>query len=329
MKGNGIYTSSSQKRYADNAAIASILVVLDMLSVQLADISKDVESSVNGVCNGFAGMGQRAKAALSTASDALDASSDGGGLQAFVHRVKLSLEVLLRRIESSRDFSTTLSADIEEINERLSLMSLLSEKLTEVADTAKKSASANRKLAVWESDPQEIVEKMTEQASVLGFAAAGTGKAISNLIAGMSSSMASAASRAKRKAVEDAEAAVASATTVRNILEQLTGSYEKMTESLSRSASMSRQLNMDIGQAVVSMQFQDRVSQRIEHMLETIEELSQELRPFTTSDDDKNVQSITEYWMKRLAEKSTMRAEREFLNETPANESAEGSIELF
>ncbi len=52
-------------------------------------------------------------------------------------------------------------------------------------------------------------------------------------------------------------------TTIRESLDHLNSAYEKMSASLSSSAAMNRQLNNDIGQAVMSMQFQDRVNQRI------------------------------------------------------------------
>ncbi len=67
-----------------------------------------------------------------------------------------------------------------------------------------------------------------------------------------------------------------------------------MTHSLSNSAAMSRQLNLDIGQAVMSMQFQDRVNQRIGHLIDSIEELNAELQPYAVTSQVEVAQSLTQ-----------------------------------
>ncbi len=106
-------------------------------------------------------------------------------------------------------------------------------------------------------------------------------------------------------------------------------SYEKMNESLSSSAAMNRQLNLDIGQAVMSMQFQDRVNQRIEHIVSTIHELSADLRPLALSRDPDTADKIIKLWTDRLAEKSTMAAERNANGSGDSDQSVESTIDLF
>ena len=321
-------TNSSTSKFADGTAIAAITVVLDMLSAQLEDIARDVETSVNGVCTGFQGMATRAKDALSTASDSLDLSNDGGGLQAFVHRVRLSLDGLMRRIESTHEFSVQLSSDIDDLDDRLELLLNFSDQLDSIAADAKEASKKHGRLNEREHPNEVIIAGLREQVSVLSFAIDGSGSALRNVVKGMRTSISTTAGRARSKADEDQVATLKSEQTVRTILAQLTESYNKMTESLSKSATMSRQLNMDIGQAVMSMQFQDRVNQRIEHLRDTIEELAGELKQFSADAEQHQVESITQYWLDRLNERATMQAERTqvpFAHST----SEDSSIELF
>jgi methyl-accepting chemotaxis protein len=313
----------------DSTAIAAILVVMDRLSLQLKDIAQDVENSVNGVCEGFQGMGLRARSALTTAADALDTSCDGGGLQSFVHRVGMSLEIMLQRIESSRDFSALLSHEIEDIDDRFSAVLALGARLTSVAETAKWATFKGRTALSSPGSHKPQWEDLVEQTSVLSQEAASTGQAISSMVSGLSSAMKRASSRARNKAAEDADATSNTEDSVRNMLDQLSASYEKMTHSLSNSAAMSRQLNLDIGQAVMSMQFQDRVNQRIGHLVDSIEELMHELQPYTASADVELAQSLTQLWLERLAAKSTMKSERTLVSVSSEEDSDEGSIELF
>ena len=318
----------SQGQFADNTALAAIIVVLDMLSVQLVDIAKDVETSVNGVCSGFTGMSQRAREALGHASDALKNDSDGGGLQSFLHRVQIALKVLLRRIESSHDFAVNLANDIDDIDERMEMMLAFADKLDSLASDAK-DASQSRAMKVGnEQELEETVDGLRVQLSVLGYATGGTSNALRGFINGLKTSISNASNRATKKASEDAEAKENGERTVGGILDQLSSSHGKMSDSLSDLATMTRQLNMDIGQAVMSMQFQDRVNQRIEHLLATIADLASELKPFTSNASTPKVQSITEFWTQRMSERSTMNAER---NQVAAvqSEAADNSIELF
>lgn len=319
---------STSSKFADGTAIAAITIVLDMLSAQLVDIAEDVETSVNGVCSGFQGMATRAKDALTTASDSLDLTNDGGGLQAFVHRVRLSLDGLMRRIESTHEFSTQLSSDIDDLDERLELLLHFSDQLEAIADEAKEASKKHGRLNEREHPNEVIIAGLREQVSVLAFAIDGSGSALRGVVKGMRTAIATTAGRARSKANEDQTATIKNETTVRTILAQLTASYNKMTESLSKSASMSRQLNMDIGQAVMSMQFQDRVNQRIEHLRETIDDLASELKQFTGEAEQDKVESITQFWLDRMNERSTMQAERIQLPEEQSA-SDDSSIELF
>ncbi len=313
----------------DSTAISAILVVLDRLSMQLKDIAEDVENSVNGVCEGFQGMGTRARAALTTAADALDTSCDGGGLQSFVHRVGMSLEVMLQRIESSRDFSTVLSHEIEDISDRFRIVLALGEKVTNVAESAKWATYKSRTALNGQGNVKAQFEELVEHTSVLAQEAGTIGQAISSVVSGLSSAMQRASSRARNKAEEDAGATATTENTVRNMLDQLSSSYEKMTHSLSNSAAMSRQLNLDIGQAVMSMQFQDRVNQRIGHLIDSIDELNHELQPYTATSTAEVATSLTELWLERLASRSTMASERTIASPQGEADSDEGSIELF
>ncbi len=314
----------------DGSSISAILTVLDILSDQLQDIARDVEISVVGVCNGFQGMSTRARSALAKAADALDTSSDDGGLPAFVHRVRMSLATLLARLESSRDFSLHLTEQIDEIDERLSLVVRLGEKLISISTEARNATNHSMAAVKRVAGNRGDVERTLDTFAVLAQAAGQCGQAICSLVMGLRSITKDGASRARAKADEDQKTIASSDTTIRTTLDMMSISYEKMNESLSSSAAMNRQLNLDIGQAVMSMQFQDRVNQRIEHIVSTIEELSHDLRPLALSSDPNTAQLITKLWTDRLAEKSTMSAERNMGNDSgDAAPSAESSIDLF
>ncbi len=314
---------------ADSTGLSAIVVVLDMLAIHLADIAKDVEASVNGVCSGFQGISMRARNALSSAADALDDSADGGGLQAFVHRVRMALEVMLQRIASSREFAVHLAAEMDEINQRIDALCELNRQLGRVGQLTKQTINSTRQSIESGVDSDEVMEALLEKTGMLATAANATSNSFMGIIVNLSSSVKKLSSRVKSKGEEEKEATTSGENAVRNMLDKLTATYDKMSQSLSNSAAMSRQLNLDIGQAVMSMQFQDRVNQRIQHLIETISELASELQPFTGDADKDKAKTISDYWLERVAAKATMQVERINPEEASANSSGPGDIELF
>ncbi len=309
------------------SSFAAILTVLDIVCEQMNDIAKDVEISVLGVCNGFQGMSTRARSALSKAADALDTKGDDGGLPAFIHRVRMALATLICRLESSRDLSLTLANQVQEVDERLSLVIRLGEKLVTIAEDSRTSVSHSLGTLRRVPAGRAAADNVLEQVQVITQATSQCGQAICSLVSGLRSITKDNANRARNCAEEDQQTLTNSETVIRNTLELMGASYEKMNESLSSSAAMNRQLNNDIGQAVMSMQFQDRVNQRIEHIVTTIEELASDLRPLCRNRDPEVVHQITKLWTDRLAEKSTMEAERRGGSASEAAE--ESSIDLF
>ncbi len=101
-------------KVADGTSVSAILTVLDIVADQLNDIASDVETSVLGFCNGFQGMSMRARSALSHAAEVLDSSGDGG-LPAFVHRIRMSLNTITCRLQSMREFSNTCQTASEKL----------------------------------------------------------------------------------------------------------------------------------------------------------------------------------------------------------------------
>jgi methyl-accepting chemotaxis protein len=310
----------------EGSALSAIVVVLELMSAQLQDIESDIGASVEGVCSGFSGMGERAKAALASASDALDSSVDGGGLQAFVFRVKIALETLLNRIDSDRNCDGRLAIDLRDTRERLNLVHRLSKKIIEIGCRATDAIPQESADEMDDEELETAYYQLKDHVSVLAYAAKEAGKAICDIHAGIQKSLAGTCELLEQKVQDDDDVAKTTETRIRELLDKLTGTYERMSKSLSSSATMSWQLNIDINQAIVNMQFHDRVSQRLAHLTQSIEELMNDIRPYTKSADGGVSQSITNYWLSRIQQKSTMASERQLTVEV---ESATDNVELF
>lgn len=304
----------------DSAGIAASLAVIDLLKVQLSDIARDVETSVNGVCAGFQGMSARARTALSAATETLNTSGEGGGLPAFVHRVRMALVVLLHRVRTANEFSSEMSDRINRMHDQLRSVYALGEKI---------NATSNRTFGATRDSGESSLLSTRERVRLLAETSAESSREICELVSQICADMKDVGNRVQVRLAEDNEATGNSESTVRSILDRLAASYAQMSESLNKSAAMGRQLNSDIAQSVVSMQFQDRVNQRIDHIIESLDEIANQLRPHSRSANAEAAAEQTQAVMDRLAKSYTMDAERALAGEPSASQAAEGSIELF
>ncbi len=311
-------SSSNDNAIVSSAHIAASIAALDMVKVQLSDIAQDVESSVSGVCAGFQGMSVRARSAMSAATEALNTSSEGGGLPAFVHRVRMALLVLLHQVKNAHEFSTELQGKVDQLHSSLRDIFVLSERV---------SMTATRTFGKNLSQGEASLLSPIENARLLSDTASRNNARICETITDVCGELRELSNRLSVRIAEDNEASLNSEHTVRTILERLTSSYVQMSESLTTSASMGRQLNSDIAQAVMSMQFQDRVNQRIAHIIETISEVCSELQPHTHGADG-SAQDRTQALMDRLAKSYTMDAERVAHGQVESG-GEDTSIELF
>jgi hypothetical protein len=314
-------------RRTDSSSAMAIVTVMGIVVDHLRDISQDIESSVLGVCGGFQGMSKRARQAVSTASVALDDGCHEGGLPGAMMRIRGSLANLLCRLEASRDFSIDLCERIDEVEERLDLVVRLGEKIMEMAEnteaTVKQGLAPMRRNAACRDSYDRVWSSME---SILN-ASRQTGQQICSLVSGMRSLTKDSVNRSRAAAEEDQRAVQSSDGTMRITLDAMAQSYERMNESLSASSALNEQLNLDIGQAVMSMQFQDRINQRIDHIVTTITEIETDLQPLTEVTSGGHLQAIAELWTSRMHEKATMESERG--GSAPQPSEPADSIELF
>ncbi len=312
---------------SDSSALEAINLLLGMVSEQLSDISTDIESSVESVCDGFQGIGTRARDALTSASTALESSSEGGGLQAFVHRVQICIDVLLRRLTESEQCSKQITQELDIVINGMEMSFKLGTQWKAIGDEV--ALMAQRINGLGRRPERSFCEQASADLSTLSEKIRTSGQTLVLLNTGLRSAVKNASSRAIDQANDEAQTILSSTQISQNAIEKLKSSYLKVTESLSGSASASRQLNLDITQAVVSMQFQDRVTQRIAHLVEAIAELQHDIQPFVEDTDSSDVKTLTEFLLNRVSEKSTMDSERRHIAQVEQASSIDDSFELF
>ncbi len=304
--------------------------VMDLLGNQLNEVVKDIETSVVGVCQGFQSMAQRAQSAISAASETLEVTghdSDRG----LVGNVQTILETLLSNVKSSSQYAVELSSRLDALDHRLRSVEKSLDEVEEMSAKARIVALNGQIEAARLGTAGMAFGVVAEETKVLADNAAKTSDTIRQLVTSLGESLIQAAEDLRHRTVTDSTMVARSEADVRCMLEELSRVHRRMTDSLQNSNQVGQALRQDIAKAVTSMQFQDRVSQRVAHVVETMHMLAHELQPIVAMADPVQVNSRTHELTARLQSRYTMDAERQ-VHEGQTHSTAasnECSVELF
>jgi hypothetical protein len=132
----------------------------------------------------------------------------------------------------------------------------------------------------------------------------------------------------------DAASALDSQIKVTNLLDQLGVMHHGLTTSLQRTESLSEGVSRDITKSIMALQFQDRVNQRLDHVVEALQALKENLSPFRNVASVEQTSSRSADWRAWLNSRSTMSSERLVIGQDSQSSSSAsaadfGSVELF
>jgi hypothetical protein len=106
-----------------------------------------------------------------------------------------------------------------------------------------------------------------------------------------------------------------------------------MTESMQQTQSISQELGKDISKAVMAMQFEDRVSQRLAHISDALDMLTNRVEVCAGTEISDEVAAQVERLLANISSQFTMESERDALLRSTAITHSEAestcSVELF
>ena len=115
---------------------------------------------------------------------------------------------------------------------------------------------------------------------------------------------------------------------IQQLLDQLDEHNRMVGEGLNRLTESSESIGREVSQAIIALQFQDSVNQRIDHVVTALREICDTLQPHVSGADQQSVSDLTEQWRDRLASNTTMNSERG-INDSADYQDVGGDIELF
>jgi len=308
------------------AELARYLPQLDRMGEQLRQTSSQIENSVVDVCSSFQNIAEHAKATVGR-TQAFLREGDSGSSQAgsFDGMLSQCSETLVRVLNATEESGEISRRAIDRIRQ----MDSASEKITAALEQLEEIARGNKIMAL-----NARIEAARAGEAGKGFAvvavevAAQTERsqtvtaAVTDLIVELRGLAASTLKDLQEMTARDAVRAKQCRREVDDSLQNLQSAHGEMKTMLSDMSQDGETLAVEIGSAIRGMQFQDRVSQRIAHVVEDLANLHTRLAERFGMENGGNLADDSGF------SAHTMLEERMVAGSADA-ESAAGDVELF
>jgi len=307
--------------------IAYTLPVLSVMGTQLTETAKQVEAAVVEICGKFQGMATRARAGVSGASELLSGGLDSRGsstsVESLIAEAARTIEALLIHTQDSAAVSASAIERIQRVQQATDRIEKSLIQLDDITVGNRLLAVNARIQAVYAGDRAAGFGGVANEISVQAKRSAEIVELIRSVSRELRKIASSALTDLQSMVVEDQKAYQHSKLEVDRVLEDFRLMHNATREFISRMQEESQGVAREIAGAVRSLQFQDRINQRIAHVVAELDRIKSELSVHCL-DVDLDSQPILDH----LSNTYTMQEERNVLGSAP-QESAAGEVELF
>lgn len=270
----------------EKAAIDS----LERLSIRLADLTRkqvtesstQTETAITEMSGRFSGLVERLNKSVEVSTQVTEDSSDQStpGIQRLFQQSRKDLNTLVERLGASLKVRNQMMHNIEELSAKTENLKTMAESVAKIASQtnllalnaaieAARAGEMGRGFAVVASEVRELSLQSGE-----------TGEKIGKLVEQISCAMQVTVNSVRDALEHDQEAEREAATMVNQIL----GALENMMENLSESTRALREesagISKEIADILYSLQFQDRVKQILDHVVESMRLYREEVEKF-------------------------------------------------
>jgi methyl-accepting chemotaxis protein len=305
--------------------VAAHLSVIPKLNEQLAETSQQVERAVVDVCAHFQSIADKARRGVE-ATNALVEGGHGDSFGTLLERMQDTMRAMDRRLTRTADRSLQAIARLEQLEASLSGVFRNLDQIEELA-TALRLLAINAKIeAVRSGDRGSGFAVVADEMQRAGKESRAIAEQIRDGVAHMTTETSELASLLREGAQSDLASIEASRTQVADTSEALAKNHRTLHTRIVEGAELSHSLAEEISAAVIGLQFQDRVNQRIGHVTHALTQMRDALGHALPAVDDDSGEAREERQAlveQRLHETYTMWEERQ--DEAPSS----GDVELF
>jgi len=267
--------SGSMRKIFRGSRVRECLAVLPVIRKQLQETSRQVEDAVVGVCGNFTGIAARAREAVTDSTKLLEGecSCQTATVESSIQTSRRTIASLLEGLERATKLSAMAVSSMEDVSRTVTGIEQLLGQVQRIAFT-NKLVALNAKIEAVHvgelgSGFEVVADEISRQADLSTELAGG----IASHIQEMRDRVDSAAGTLREFLAEGRQKLDESHNEAESALNMLWSLHQRTCDSLDRNTRENSQLAGDIAAAVVGLQFQDRVKQRVEHVVEALENL--------------------------------------------------------
>ncbi len=242
---------------------------------QIETARGQMEGAVISIAARFSGIVEKLEDAVSASSASAD-SAEGGLVQVF-DRSETSLNAVISSLRQAVKNRDELLREVEGLVQYIDQLKEMAASVADIADQtnllalnaaieAARAGEAGRGFAVVADEVRKLSNKSGE-----------SGKSIREKVDIISRAIASAFESAEKSTEQESQSVSASEQAIRNVL----GQFRGVTDELAKSAGILRSTNgaiqSEVAGSIVELQFQDRVSQILTHVRDSIAAFPQKL----------------------------------------------------
>ena len=263
-----VWRAITFKGAAVTTEVSASIPIIEILERQIHDAVKKGTSATDQLSSSFGEMATRAREVVGRAADAQRDDSDAG-----VDQVRDLVSELLTQVRQTCNSTQQMAEMLSEIESDLQDVEHCISQIEEIANRSR-MVSLNGQIEA--ARAQEHGDGFAVVASETGDLASNvseTSKRIREVVDRMSKSLHRTAEETHRLVKADQEATAQCEQRVEVMLSSLADYQNKLVENLDSTKTSSDQLAGAISQAVMTLQFQDAISQRMHHVIEAMSEM--------------------------------------------------------
>jgi methyl-accepting chemotaxis protein len=318
----------------------SCVEALPILAGQLQEVASQVEEAVVKVCDSFQDIAQRARQAASQIqlideSKAAQSGERESGIEALISNTRKTMEDLLQCIDHASNFSSITVTRMESIAHQIDGLYSSLQDIDEVANKSRLLALNGQLEAARAGEQGAAFAIVATETAKMAVHAVDSSKRMRKLIESISESITSASQELHERANTDTREAELSREEVNGSLDAMAALHEEMVQTIEESKDNNDRLAQDISTAVVAMQFQDSISQRIGHVIDSLHEIYHAHQMQVDAGNGLgSTEGETDDWADRMASRYTMASEHKVLASHLASHNAGAqaygeNVELF
>jgi methyl-accepting chemotaxis protein len=242
-------------------------------SGQIEISRSQMESAVNSLAERFGGIVDKLDNAVHASSSATDRVGNGKGIGAVFAGSERELGQVVQSIEQAMASKADMLGKIQGLQEFTRELTQMTEDVASIAAHTNLLALNAAIEAARAGETGRGFAVVAKEVRTLSNLSAETGKRMADKVAVISSAITATCQAAESSLEKETKAMAASTQTIDGVLSEFRGVTDALLESSQLLKDESVEIQSEVGQALVQLQFQDRVSQILSHVKANIDSL--------------------------------------------------------